>query len=59
MSFRAFAAFSLFTGALCSGTVVANGEVIMMKPIHGLFEAIARWRTRRIAARRIREMFSR
>jgi hypothetical protein len=32
---------------------------MMMKPIQGLFEAIARWRTRRIAARRIREMFSR
>jgi len=59
MSFRAFAAFSFFSGgALCSGTAVVNGEV-MMKPIHGLFEAIARWRTRRIAARRIREMFSR
>jgi len=56
MSFHAFAAFS---GDLCSGTAVANAEVIMMKPIHGLFEAIARWRTRRIAARRVREMFSR
>jgi hypothetical protein len=31
----------------------------MMNPIHGLFDAIARWRIRRIASRRIREMFPR
>jgi hypothetical protein len=29
----------------------------MMRPIHKLFEAMARWRMRRIAARRIRQMF--
>jgi hypothetical protein len=29
----------------------------MTNPIHELFAAMARWRLRRIAARRIREMF--
>src|SRR5258707_1772953 len=39
-----------------SGTAVAHGdEDCMRSPIHGLFEWMARWRLRRIAARRMRE----